>query len=163
MFDLNLTNNPKVTMRVFRAKFHKESGVTLIELMVASVILGIAITGVMSMIGTGRSIDIRNSLNRQARVAAAGIMEDTTYHYSNYAALPPLVLGDPPASTTLPSITLKSEVGTVSATTSIKVTLQNSAFNGINFDSKVIELMMNWPEGSPSDSIYLRKQITEVK
>ncbi|MDQ3001796.1 MAG: hypothetical protein M3Y08_11115 [Fibrobacterota bacterium] len=52
--------------------------------MVASSLLGLAVTGVMSMLGTARSVEVLGSLRQQAATLASSALEDTGFHYSRY-------------------------------------------------------------------------------
>ena len=61
-----------------------QSGFTLIELMVSAVILGLSITGIMTMLSVGRTLETEDGLNRQARINAANALEDSNFQSAKY-------------------------------------------------------------------------------
>ncbi len=143
-----------------------QRGVTLIELMVASIILGITTTGVLTMLGSGRNMDIANSLRRQARLTAIAILEDSLYHYSKYAAcLPRIDTRTVTLEPAIPSIYLIGDEPTpVPATATITITNDPSLiWAGQATESRTIQVNVAWPAASPTDTVTLVKRITNAK
>lgn len=68
---------------------HSQLGVTLVELMVASAILGVSIAATISIIGTGINLEYTRNIERQAYLIARGALENPAYTYpSNYDNIP---------------------------------------------------------------------------
>ncbi len=152
-------SNPKQS-----PKKSPQRGVTLIELMVASVILGIGITGVMSMIGIGRDLDFQNKLRREATIAATRILEDSAFNSAKYREWDPVSPSTVPP--TVPSRTLVFEPGiyAINAIANIKVSQGlTTVWAGIPSPSRLVEVKILWPNSYPTDSLYLAKRIAEVK
>src|SRR3954462_1034461 len=63
------------------------AGFTLIETMLAALILGMAIAGTTSMLGIGTSLETEDGLRRQARMYLARSLERDIYDYSGYVDL----------------------------------------------------------------------------
>jgi prepilin-type N-terminal cleavage/methylation domain-containing protein len=64
---------------MLQKKLQNQFGFTLIELMVASLILGMSITAIMTMLSIGRTIEAGDGLRRQARNIVASTMESAAY------------------------------------------------------------------------------------
>ncbi len=82
-----------------------QKGFTIVEFVVASILLGVSVTGITSMLGSGRDLEHRNKVRHAAYLVAASTMEDTLYHYSTYSST--LITRTPP----LDSVTLDSASG----------------------------------------------------
>ncbi len=153
-------------MRPQKLSHSRQRGVTLIELMVASIILGIAITGVMTMLGSGRNLDIANSLRRQGRVSAIAILESPVYHYSNYAACLPRI--DTLSVTLEPAIPSAFVSGREPAPVPARATVALTdnptiRWAGHDMASRSIKVNVSWPVGAPTDSVTLVKRIAQAK
>lgn len=62
-------------------------GFTLIELVAAATVLGLAATGAMALIGTGRAVSAEEILERQAYQYAAAALEREECHPKMYSAI----------------------------------------------------------------------------
>lgn len=153
-----------------RSKISACAGFTLVETMVAAIILGMAITGVMSMLPIGMGYEKEDTLRRQATRIAANILERPRYHYSNYTGFANGVDEKPPAYT----VTLKTTANTnVSAHVEIlaqqefDINYFRDAYEPdgtiIGVPTKQIEVKITWPTGAPTDSVFLQKTIARIQ
>ncbi len=142
----------------------RQRGFSLIELIAASLVLGVAITGVMSILGTGRTLEFQNKLRREARLIAADALEDSTLHYSQYSTL---IAG------TLPVRTVLLDSGTVhpvSADITIRILpevmetwMEVSGLPNPQVPSKTIKVNVGWNADGQADSVMITKRIAEVR
>ncbi|HLP42261.1 MAG TPA: prepilin-type N-terminal cleavage/methylation domain-containing protein [Fibrobacteria bacterium] len=66
-----------------------QAGVTLVELMVAAAVLGLALTATVSMLRTGMDLEHQYNLERQAYNLAYASLENPAYTYpANYDTIP---------------------------------------------------------------------------
>jgi prepilin-type N-terminal cleavage/methylation domain-containing protein len=137
------------------------SGYTLVELLVAASLLGMCITGVMSMIAVGREVEGKNGLRQQALQNGITILENPDYHFSNY----PL----PPESSTPPITLVNENGGAVSTVTEFIVTEELSeSFKDVGGGSillwfQKVSISINWSVAGQAESVVLQKRITRVK
>ena len=141
-----------------------ESGFSLIELMAASLILGVTITGVMSILGTGRALEFQNKLRREARIFAADALEDSTLHYSQY---PSLAIASVPSTTR----TVQLESGSahpVNADLTVTImSISTETWADVSGTQVVpymsIRVNVVWNVAGQADSVLILKRIAEVR
>lgn len=149
-----------------RLRIRNSAGFSLIETMVAAVVLGIALTGIMAMIGIGTTFETEDGLRRQARMFAANALEQPVYRASNYAAL----LSGPGPWPAAPEVALKSSYGhdipaTLSVTVSSAANLpMNNANAGgfVEVPYKTLTAQVHWNFDGHAESLVLQKTITEI-
>lgn len=134
------------------------------ELIVAAVCLGIAISGVMAMIGSGRQLETGHSLRRQAAMIVQNELENETYHYENYDALNPTLIG--PAGIVLNA----GEANPVPATLSGRVVLESAQWNDpgaapplLGIPYKRIAFKVEWTFADRIDSVVASKRIAKIR
>jgi prepilin-type N-terminal cleavage/methylation domain-containing protein len=139
-----------------------QKGFTLIELMVSSLILAVSITGVMSIIGSGRDLEYQNSLRRQATIYASSILEDSLLHYSNYANLglfPTLstVFLNPGTANPVPANVTLSLMGG-------NPQFHEPGFGAtpVYFKYTTLTVLLKWNAGAFLDSVSLTKRIVAL-
>ena len=150
-----------------------DAGFTLIELMVAGVCLGLAITGVIAMISAGQVLEMESSLRHQAKMFAAEELERDDLHYQ---AAPPSngVLTTKTVTLNNGTITLNNGTVTlnngqnVSAGLTVTVSSGTANYNGYNSPTipvvyKQIQVQVSWPLGSPTQNIILEKRIADIR
>lgn len=65
-----------------------QRGLTLVEIMVSSIILGISISATATILRVGQDLEYKRNVERQAFRLAYSALEDPNYHYyPNYNAL----------------------------------------------------------------------------
>jgi prepilin-type N-terminal cleavage/methylation domain-containing protein len=141
------------------------SGFTLVELMVASVCLGLAISGAMSMIGAGRQIEMENWNRRQARMLAYSALENNAYHYLNFSSI--IV----PYSQT--SVVQLNPGTPLAINATLVVTSDLGYFTmhdpdgetppSLGIQYKWVRAAVNWTVAGHADSVHVRKRITEFQ
>jgi hypothetical protein len=142
-----------------------ENGYSLVEAMVAALVLALAITGAMSMIGSGREQEYGQNLRRQAWSLAATALEDTAYHYSRYDLL---AAGVSSRDTLLDSLMGRS----ITATLTVRVFAEddNGFVNWGSFDPPTLTVhyrrirsKVAWTVDGSRDSVEMVKRVTKVK
>lgn len=125
--------------------------------MIATVILGLCITGVMSMLGSGRDLETEAELRRQARIIAQNTLEEATFNTEEY-----------PLATTLSKsvgVPLIVDAGhPVSATLTVTVGSEaNEALmdGGLYYQS--VTARVAWPSAAPTDFVELRKRVADTR
>jgi len=140
-------------------------GFTLIEVMVAALLLGIVISGATSLLGTGRTLEGAGGLRSQALRLASNSMERITHHHSAYPISPA-----PQVSASNPNLTTES--GAVCAANQsdsiypISAVLWADADGGGNIVSVTYQricVRLIWTCGGLADSVVLRKRIANVQ
>jgi prepilin-type N-terminal cleavage/methylation domain-containing protein len=140
-----------------------QRGFTLVELMVSGTIFGLALTGTMAMLGTGRGVEAGEILRRQALQLTRSALEDGNIHFENYDALA--------GSTSYPNLKMEGSPD-VPATLTIEVENPGPAqllpppgeTDPVAVPYKVIYAKTKWtsPDGAP-DSVALQRIVTDVK
>lgn len=144
--------------------FRNCEGFSLIEIMVAALLLGIVITGATSMIGTGRSMDSAGRLRSQALRLASNALDRAPYQNAAYP-----IAGAPRVTTSNPSLRTESgaactatQVDSVYATaTALWVEADGGSAVGVPFQR--ISIKVKWTCGGPADSVMLWKRIANVE
>ncbi|MEO6096781.1 MAG: type II secretion system protein [Fibrobacteria bacterium] len=146
-------------------KHNASSGFSLVELMVASACLGVAISGVMSMIGAGRQIEMENWNRRQARMLANSALENDQYHNLNFSSL--IVPYSQASIVQLNPGTPLAINATLVVTSDIDYFTMNDPGGatpptlGIQF--KWVRAAINWTLAGRTDSVYVQKRIAEFQ
>jgi prepilin-type N-terminal cleavage/methylation domain-containing protein len=162
----------RTSLRASAPTARGQSGFTLIELMVASTILGLAVTGTLALVGSGRSLEYQNGLYAQARAAANAILEDPTYRYTNYAALG-AGTASPPVTTTADAAPILNAGTThpVAATASVTIGAETvdvswntmPGFAAPAIPAKRIDVTLTWNADGTDQSLTMSKQISQAK
>jgi Tfp pilus assembly protein PilV len=143
-------------------KTEGEKGLTLVELMVAALLLGLAITGVMSMLGAGRAVETDKILQRQATLLAADTLEDPQYAAVNY----PLAVRNSPYTVALSTGTGHSIPATLTVMVQDASTEWNDGNGGasISVPHQTMAVQVQWtaPGTSKTESVVLRKSIADL-
>ena len=145
-----------------RSNSHRQQGYTLIELMVSSVVLGLAVVGTTTLWRNGQEFEQQGDVRRQAFQALVGAMEAPEYHFSRYAT----------AANWSGTVLLDS--GTTSSVTcnlAVVVSPEDSVLWGTGADMNRIRFKhvtgtVTWPlPGKPDsiESLQLKKRLVRVK
>lgn len=141
-------------------------GYSLVELVVAAVCLGIGISGVMTMIGSGRQLETGHSLRRQASMFIQNELESDTYHHTNYEALNPLPMVVGPSAIVLNP----GQANPVPATLSGNVILDSVQWNDPGVAPpllwvvyKRIDFVVRWTFAGRIDSVVASKRIARMQ
>ena len=140
----------------------KSRGTTLVELLVASVCLGIGISGVMTMIGSGRQEESANFVRNQARIAAISKLESDALHYSKFTAIP---LGAHAPT----NINLYTEANVAvpavidSRADNVGIDWANTNNTRLPIDYKLVYVKVSWNLAGRPDSVYYLKRVTDIK
>ena len=139
-------------------------GFTLVEVMVAALLLGIVITGATSLITTGRTLEGDGSLRSQALRLAVNSMERTTRHYSAYPLAKGFTTAKPNLITESGASCAANQIDSIYDTTSVGTqwTDADGSNVGVDVPYQRICVKINWSCGGPADSIVLRKRIANV-
>jgi prepilin-type N-terminal cleavage/methylation domain-containing protein len=137
-----------------------QAGFTLVELMVASVILGMSLTAAMTMLSVGSGIESEDGLRRQAKTIVSRKMEQPIYQ--NFTL--PIVAGD-----TLTNNFLVTSTGTpVSAKLSVSVKPDSAIWtDGDNINGTVIVpfqtvvVKLEWTFADKTEYFTLQKSIAQ--
>jgi prepilin-type N-terminal cleavage/methylation domain-containing protein len=149
-------------MKPTRTKFTRLAGYTLVELMVAAVLLGICVSGVMTMISVGRQAELDNSIRRQARIFAANQMESDQYNYTQYPAT--AGMASPPD--TINRDTIPKIVPTISVTVSPESSAVWNQIGGgsISFQYQKVTVAVSWlKKNGNMESVGFQKIIAAIK
>lgn len=145
-----------------RSPWSTSRGTTLVELLVASTCLGIGISGVMTMIGSGRQEESANFVRNQARIAAISKLETDALHYSSYSTIIP----GPPVSA---NITLYTEANaTVTAVLTSRterrsIDWANSGGTRLGIEYKLVDVSVSWTLAGKPDSVRYLKRVAELR
>lgn len=137
-------------------------GFTLLETMVASLILGMVITGVISMLGIGTALETENGLRRQARIINVSVLENSVNHGGNFNLIP---LG----SNTMDTALLTSAGIRIPATLTTTVTqatanwLNNEGGADVPVPYKTIKSKIQWTISDRTDADSIQKTISDIQ
>lgn len=136
-------------------------GLTIAELMVAGLVLGIGITGTMSIIGSGRALEHSGGLRRQAAILATAAMEDTLYHHSRYDQL---ATGTASGDSLLDSLSGRAVAATVSMTVySPTLVSWGPAPENLDVHYRRIQSKVSWTLDGVKDSVEIFKRVCKIK
>ena len=146
----------------------RDRGMTLLEVVVAALILGISITGVLSMLGSGRDQETLAFLRNQADKVAKNAMEDSNYTSAKYAGFAPAA-----KDWTFPAkADLSSETGTaLQADVMVAVGPETVEwmFNpdlgafGQAVPFRQVSVTVSWSFAGRNESVSLKKRIAEIR
>ena len=75
-------------------RLNSYAGFSLIEVLVAGLIIGIVVIAMVTMVRTGRELDVSSDHRRQARALIHAAFEDEIFSYVNYQLLNPALHSD---------------------------------------------------------------------
>ena len=130
-------------------------GFTLIEILVAAVIIIVSMIAIIVVIRKGIDIELNDLHRRQARIRICGNLDSRTYSNANYANLT--------AGSTTETDTLDLKpvvVGTLTKTITGPTSMANN--NGISIDIITITMRMTWAENSYNDTLIINKWVCDV-
>jgi hypothetical protein len=133
-----------------------QKGTSLIEVMVASTVLGAVIIGVVAILRTTRELEYNVHLGRKARIAAESILE--SYSYRNYESIN---VGWEPLP---PAVVLDERAGNpISATSTIYVS-GTSSWQGQTVEAKTILMTLSWtsPFSITENTLSFEKCIAKI-
>jgi prepilin-type N-terminal cleavage/methylation domain-containing protein len=145
---ISLRNNP-------------QKGFTLVEVMVASVILGLTVSAVAIMIINSSVIRATNDHFRQARNLAHQQLEDQAFHMFNF---PNIV--DQTANTPFRLDFNEPALQFVPANRQISVATRNFAGFAVaplNVQYRRVRCTVTWTENTLAQSLVLRKRVVKVR
>jgi Tfp pilus assembly protein PilV len=149
---------------VKRPRYSNAGGFTLVELLVASIILFIAILGIVGITRKGREIDTNDNNRRLARAIMMGRFESPQFQYAQYENLK-LMSGNGTSNTTVtindrstPLDQTDDITGTLATTISAE---QTTIAQGITVPYITVTMQMTWNELQGQQTITLAKQITQ--
>lgn len=133
-----------------------EAGVTLVEVMVASIILGLTVSAIAYMIINSTVLRLANDHNRQARIYAQEELEDPDRHFFNYDGI-----GNDNSD-------LQFDVGDIdikasSAHIKISTVARTATIKNITIPYKEVRSKITWTENDRADSLTLGKVVTKVR
>lgn len=140
----------------FLAGLKDQRGLTLIEIMASSIILGIAITATTTLLRLGQDLEYKRNVERQAYRLAYSALEDPVYHYwPNYHTY----------AVGVTNTTLNSEGRSIEAVVTVTPYAEAvelwAPYNSTAW--KRIDAKVRWTlEGSP-DSVVASKIVAEVR
>jgi prepilin-type N-terminal cleavage/methylation domain-containing protein len=134
-----------------------QSGYSLVEVMVASLILGMTIAAIVSMLRIGNDIQRNSDYRRQALAIAESALESPLYHFYRY-----------PVLTTAPiapiSRVIKVGPPSVSCLLQVTVSPEIPAFRlDFPYPYKIITAVVVWNDQGLAGGVSLRKTITELR
>jgi Tfp pilus assembly protein PilE len=136
-------------------------GYSLVEVLVASIVLVIAIVAVAAIVKSGRQIDIVDKHRRQARAVIMSYFERKEYSYSYYQQLNPMD-ADPLTLSPITGISLDDNNSAIQGTLYITISKENTDMTDMPYHE--VTMRMDWveyPEGI-NESITLVKRISEA-
>jgi prepilin-type N-terminal cleavage/methylation domain-containing protein len=132
-----------------------EKGYTLVEILVAAVIIAIAIVAMIAVMRKGLDIELNDMHRRNARAVICGKMESRYYSNANYGSLT--------AGTVTENDTLDSKpvvVGTLTTTITGPTLKVNN--NGVDVSYKTISMWMRWAEKKFNDTLKIEKWVCDI-
>ena len=134
----------------------RKGGFTIIETLIAAIVLGLIVIGMVSMIRMGREMDVTSDHHRQARAFIHAALERPEYHFSQYKLLDP--------GSSIDTVTIDPE--TYPKTGLLHITVSNTLYDIIHSDSipyKEISMSLVWDEVDGPDTISVSKRISSVQ
>jgi prepilin-type N-terminal cleavage/methylation domain-containing protein len=138
---------------------NRESGMTLVEVMVAATILAISVSALTIMIGNSDVLGMESDHYRQARIIAQHELEDPWSHFLQYddgAHSSEDIYLDPQAPE---RDTLRARDNVAKSTI-----VQGDLGDGVKIPFRTVQVAISWTERSgKARSLTLRKRITKVQ
>jgi prepilin-type N-terminal cleavage/methylation domain-containing protein len=139
-------------------------GFSLVEVLVAAVLLSLTLVALIAIIRKGREIDINDLHRRQARTLICAQFESQTYQQTNY---PNLRAAAPSSVSTTVTVDPRIGNGGVALTGTLRIDVTRPALtmNGVNgvqniAPVKVVGTVL-WNEPNFADSVVLEKYLTQ--
>jgi len=137
-------------------------GFTLIEVMIASVIVIISIAAVVAMVRKGQELSSDDGHRRIARSLITTKLESSTYDYTNYGNLADTSITDSVVIDTRGTATTTDELkGVRTITVGNEQTVAGTA--GITVPYKLLTFRVIWREPEGMDSVQIQKQIAQAE
>lgn len=140
-------------------KSRSARGYTLVEVMVATLILGLSVVAVVTMLREGRNSEDYGEVQRQASILLRSAMEDTAYDFRKYAVYNGLLSHKFGHNDTLRLDTLRI-FAICSVTVGAQQTENWTGTNQVKF--KRIVGIVRWTLDGVLDSLTLSKRIAPV-
>lgn len=145
-----------------------DGGMTLLEVVIAALVLGISLTGVLSTLGSGRDQETMAYLRNQAAKVAKNAMEDSNYTSAKYAGFAP---GSKEWSFPATAVLRSETDSAVIANVMIKVAPEdvkwfyNPDLGGFGqaVPSRKVSATVAWTFAGRSETIVLNKRIAEIQ
>lgn len=139
-----------------------QAGYTLVEVMVSSLILALAVSGIVAMIINAGSRQAVNDHNRQARMIVREELEDdrrNAYQYAN-----PLMPGENNNGIYLDHNLPSGGIGTLRIVTITSLaTPAICALPGVNVPYRKIVASLGWYESGKATSLTISRRIVQVQ
>lgn len=134
---------------------------TIVEVMVASVVLGMVVSATTVMIGNSDFMRLNGDHYRQARIISQEELEDPSRHFLNFGTIANLnqsIVLDYNEGATRSPITANRLVSVSSS----QQKLPGDA-NNIDVPYKLVSSEVNWSEGGRTHRVTLYKRVVQVK
>jgi prepilin-type N-terminal cleavage/methylation domain-containing protein len=134
-----------------------QRGFSLVEVMVASVVLGLTVSAVAIMIVNSSALRLGNDHDRQARIIVQEELEDPVHHFSFY---------DGTGNIDNASIFLdfgEADQAATTATRNLTVSNRTMDILGTSVPYKQVVSAISWTEGGQARSVALAKRIAKTK
>jgi Tfp pilus assembly protein PilV len=136
-------------------------GFTLLEVMVASVIVVISIAAVVAMVRKGQELTSDDGHRRIARSLITTKLESSTYDYTNYGNLADTSITDSVIIDTRGTATTADDIkGVRTITVANEQTIAGTA--GITVPYKLLTFRVIWREPEGMDTVQIQKQIAQA-
>lgn len=140
-----------------RCKALREAGFTLIEVMVASVILGMTVSAIVFMVLNSSALRLSNDHNRQARAIAQEELEDPARHFFRYGNL-----DGNNSDINLDHAEGSSQVATV-AHRDFTITVVDTVVDGVAIQFNRHKSTVTWSENGRNTGVTLYKRTVRTK
>jgi type II secretory pathway pseudopilin PulG len=134
-----------------------QDGYSLVEIMVAAIVMSIAFIALFAIIRSGRAIDIEELHRRRARAVIDSCFETAGLSYTNYSDLADEQVADAEVEIDPANPTVG---GTLDIFVGEETTVTASADTDIAF--KPVTVTVTWSESGTDKSISITKRISEL-
>lgn len=141
-----------------RKRNYREGGFTLIEVMAASVILGMTVAAVVFMILNSSALRVANDHNRQARAIVLEELEDPQHHFLMYVGMGGLANAHIFLDNAEPG-----QVGTDAVRTLTVTPLTAAPYAGVSTQYQLLRSTITWSENGRNTNVTLYKRIVNTK
>lgn len=136
-----------------------QAGFTLLEVLVASAILGMTVSAVVVMVGNSDALRSSNDHNRQARIIAQEELEDPAHHFLNYDGMAGFIVPQP--------IDLDYQEPDQAATGALRTltvaATQATLSDGVIVPFKRVVSSVGWSEGGRNVSVTLARRVVKTR